>query len=208
MRTYHLVLPSDSHAHLASSKEAMQAALRYPSALKVAAVKNAVAVRTDAQIKHDVMEELRLEPTIDAASIGVNAQNGTVTLSGYVDGLGEKWLIEAAARRIAGVRWVAGELNIVVHEPDMRTDDDIRRDCEHALKTALSGPHGGIKVMVSNGWVTLTGNVVEGYERWAVEEIVSHLVGVLGVNGQIKVIPPERQRHVKLNIKCSSLDFI
>jgi osmotically-inducible protein OsmY len=85
----------------------------------------------------------------------------------------------------------------------MRTDDDIRRECEHALGMTVAGANQAIKVMVSNGWVTLSGDVAWGYERWTVEEIVSHLMGVTGVNGQIKVRPQIVESDVNANIKAA-----
>ncbi|WP_334189252.1 BON domain-containing protein [Noviherbaspirillum sp.] len=143
--------------------------------------------RGDEQIRLDIIDELRLEPSIDADSIDVDVENGIVSLTGCVDSNGGEWLIESAARRIAGVGSVAVHLKIVLPEPGICTDDDIRRDCEHALATTVMGENHAIKVRVNSGWVTLSGNVACGYERWTAEEIVSSLIGVNGVNGQITV---------------------
>lgn len=146
-------------------------------------------VRSDARTRQDVIDELQSELTIDAAAIEVQAKAGVVTLTGSAESVSDKWLIESAARRIAGVNGLAGEPAVIVPEPGMRTDDDIRRDCEHALGLTVPGANYAIKVMVSSGWVTLSGSVAWGYERWSAEEIVSRLMGVNGVNGQIKVGP-------------------
>jgi osmotically-inducible protein OsmY len=145
--------------------------------------------RSDARTRQDVIDELQSELTIDAAAVEVHVKSGVVTLTGSAEGVGDTWLIESAARRIAGVRGLAVELAVIVPEPGMRTDDDIRRDCEHALGLTVPGANHAIKVMVSSGWVTLSGSVAWGYERWSAEDIVSQLMGVNGVNGQIKVDP-------------------
>lgn len=159
--------------------------------------------RSDDQIAQDVRGEFRLEKTIDADSVTVLVKNGDVTLTGSVDGGGQKWLIDAAVKRIAGVKTVTDKMEIIVQEPGIRTDEDIRRECEHALGMTVQGANHAIKVMVSSGWVTLSGNVDWGYERWSAEEIVSHLPGVSGVNGQIKVRSMGLQEDVKANIKTA-----
>lgn len=151
------------------------------------------AVRLDSQIRRDIIDEIKSELTIDADSIEVRVKNGVVTLTGCADGGGDKWLIEAAARRIAGVRRVETQLEIIIDEPGMRTDDDIRRECEHMLGMTVPGANHAIKVMVASGWVTLSGSVAWGYERRSSEEIVNHVLGVNGVNGQITVQSPDLQ---------------
>lgn len=145
--------------------------------------------RSDDEIRENVFDELRSEPTIDAAAIDVHVKNGVVTLTGSTDGVGDKWLIEAAARRVPELKVLTVELAVIMPDPGMRSDDDIRRDCEHVLGSTVPGANHAIKVMVTSGWVTLSGSVDWGYERWSAEEIVSRLMGVNGVNGQIKARP-------------------
>jgi osmotically-inducible protein OsmY len=152
-------------------------------------IRKSRAIRLDSQIRRDVIDEIQSELTIDADSIEVHVENGVVTLTGCADGCGDKWLIEVAAQRIAGVRSVETQLEIKVEEPGMRSDDDIRRECEHMLGMTVPGANHAIRVMVSSGWVTLSGSVAWGYERWSSEEIVNHVPGVNGVNGQITVQP-------------------
>lgn len=64
-------------------------------------------MKTDAALQRDVMDELKWEPTIKAAEIGVGVTDGVVTLSGYVDTYGEKWTAERTAARVflASRRW-------------------------------------------------------------------------------------------------------
>jgi osmotically-inducible protein OsmY len=42
-------------------------------------------MKTDTELQQDVMNELKWEPTLKAAEIGVAVKGGVVTLSGYVD---------------------------------------------------------------------------------------------------------------------------
>jgi osmotically-inducible protein OsmY len=152
--------------------------------------------RSDTQVEQDVKDELRSEHSIRASAIDVQVKDGVVTMTGPIDGEGEQWLIEAAAHRIVGVKGVSMKLNVVVPEPGVRTDDDIASECEDVLATLIPGVDYVIHVMVSNGWVTLSGDVTWGYERWIAETRISDLSGVLGINSQIKVRPTVLQDDV------------
>ena len=48
-------------------------------------------MKTDSELKQDVLAELKWEPSINAAHIGVEVEDGVVTLAGHVDSFAEKW---------------------------------------------------------------------------------------------------------------------
>ena len=146
----------------------------------------AVVTRTDMQIEQDVRDELDMETSVRAEAIDVQVSDGVVTLSGIVDGEGERWLIETAAKRIAGVREILTRMTVFA--PDITpADDDIAHDCERVLSHLAPKADYAIAVQVSKGWVTLSGEVAEGYERRIAETEVSSLLSVLGVNSQVRV---------------------
>lgn len=64
-------------------------------------------MKTDTQLQQDVLAELRWEPSINAAQIGVEVTDGIVARSGHVGSYGEKRDAESAARCVAGVRELA-----------------------------------------------------------------------------------------------------
>jgi osmotically-inducible protein OsmY len=67
-------------------------------------------MKTDHQLKTDVLAELAWEPSISAEHIGVTAKNGVVTLSGHVDTYWQKMAAETAAGRVKGVKALAEEI--------------------------------------------------------------------------------------------------
>ena len=69
-------------------------------------------MKTDAQLQQDVMNELKWEPTLHAAEIGVGVKDGVVTLSGNVDSYAKKAAAEHAVKRVAGVKAVAEEIKV------------------------------------------------------------------------------------------------
>jgi osmotically-inducible protein OsmY len=70
-------------------------------------------MKTDAQLKDDVIEELRWDPKIsDADSIGVGVKDGAVILSGHVPSYAEKLAAAQAAASAPGVASVESHLVI------------------------------------------------------------------------------------------------
>ena len=82
-------------------------------------------MKTDTELQQDVMDELKWEPSIKAAEIGVGVKDGVVKLSGYVDTLGEKSIAERAVVRVFGVKAVTGELKVRFPSSVQRPDEDI-----------------------------------------------------------------------------------
>jgi osmotically-inducible protein OsmY len=62
------------------------------------------AMRTDADLKADLMERLDAIPSIDASNIEVNVDHGMVLLSGKVDTHQTRFQVERTARAVHGMR--------------------------------------------------------------------------------------------------------
>ena len=160
-------------------------------------------MKSDTQLQHDVSEELKWEPQVTASQIGVQVKDGVVTLSGEVSSCAEKWNAERAAQRVSGVNALAVDLNVKLSELGTRTDADIARAAENALSWSTSVPDGAIKVMVEQGYVTLSGNVDWQYQRVAAADGVRFLVGVTGVSDQIAIKPTLSVSAVKSDIETA-----
>jgi osmotically-inducible protein OsmY len=160
-------------------------------------------MKTDAQLQHDVMEELKWEPAVHAAQIGVEVKDGVVTLAGEVGSFAEKWNAEEAAQRVHGVMALAVELTVKLSGLGMRNDTDIARSAENILAWSSSLPADAIRVMVQNGWVTLSGEVEWQYQRQSAAASVRHLAGVTGVSNQIAIQPSASATVVKGDIEAA-----
>ena len=143
---------------------------------------------TDTELQRKVEEELRWEPSVNAAAIGVTVKNGVVTLTGTVSYYGEKWAAERASKRVSGVTAVAEELKVQPTGSAKRTDTDIAAAAVQALKWRLWVPN-QVKVKVEEGWVTLEGEVEWWYQKSAAENAVQYLAGVRGVANLITIKP-------------------
>jgi osmotically-inducible protein OsmY len=160
-------------------------------------------MKTDAELQQDVMNELKWEPTIKAAEIGVGVKDGVVTLSGYVDSYVKKWAAERAAARVSGVRAVAEEIQVRLPGSLKRSDEDIAGAVANVLEWNVLVPYDRVKVQVQDGLVTLSGEVDWWYQKNAAEEAVRYLMGVVLFNNQITVKPPVKPLDVKDKIESA-----
>jgi len=147
-------------------------------------------VKTDTELQRDVMTELKWEPTIHAAEIGVGVKDGDVTLNGNVDSYSKKWAIVRAVRRVSGVKAVAEDIKVTPAVSYKRADEDMAQSATNVLNWNVWVPRDRVKVRVQNGWITLTGNVDWYYQKQHAEEAVRHLIGVMGVTNSITIKPP------------------
>ena len=147
-------------------------------------------MKTDAQVQRHVMNELKWEPTIHAAEIGVAVKDGVVTLSGTVDSYGKKWAADRAAKRVSGVKAVTEEIKVTLAASHWRADKEIAQSATKVLDWNLWVPSDRVKVMVRDGRITLSGDVDYYYQKDHAEDAVRHLVGVLGVINSITIKPP------------------
>lgn len=158
-------------------------------------------MKTNTQLQRDVLDELQYEPSVDAAEIGVIAKDGVVTLTGNVKSYAEKWAAERAAERVAGVKALADEMQVILPDMHIRTDEDIARAILNAIKWDVLVPDERIKVKVVQGYVTLEGTVDYKYQETSAVSAIRNLAGVKGVTDFIKVKPPIRPSDLKSKIE-------
>ncbi len=160
-------------------------------------------MKTDAQLKQDIIAELSWEPSVNAAQIGVEVKDGTVTLAGHVDSYTEKLQAERAAQRVSGVKGLAVEMDVHLPSISKRTDGDIASSVASILEWTSYVPKDSIKVKAENAWITLSGNVEWDYQREAAKNAVRHLFGVVGVSDEIMLSPRASASAVKSEIEAA-----
>jgi osmotically-inducible protein OsmY len=152
--------------------------------------------KTDTQLKQDIEQELRWDPEVNAARIGVSVDSGAVTLSGAVDTNAQKWAAEDATKRVQGVRAVARELTVKLLAAHERSDSEIAAAVHSALSWDVRVPE-SVAATVHLGSVTLSGQVAWNHERNAAERAVRHLKGVVTVHNAITLEPRISPAQVK-----------
>jgi len=92
-------------------------------------------MKTDYQIKNDVLDELAWQPNIDETQIGVIVENGVVTLSGVVNTYTKKLEAEKAAKRVEGVKAVALDIEVKYGADFKKTDKEIAKAIVEAFES-------------------------------------------------------------------------
>jgi len=139
----------------------------------------------DNELRQLVIDELEYEPSIDAADIGVAAENGVITLSGYVTDYAQKMTAERAAWRVKGVKGIAQKIEVRLPGDKQQNDDEIAQRALNILAWNAVIPRDSVRVRVADGWITLSGKVHWNYQRLAAENEVRKLGGVKGVSNEI-----------------------
>jgi len=159
--------------------------------------------KTDTELKNDVLSELKYEPSVKAADIGVVVKDGTVTLNGDVGNYFEKWNAVRAAQRVAGVEAIADDIKVKLPDSLRHTDGDIAAAAASQIRWSAVIPSETVKVIVSEGWITLEGEVEWWYQKNAAENVVLHLAGVKGVSNLITIKPKLAPADVETAIKSA-----
>ena len=157
-------------------------------------------MKTDKQLQQDVMDEIKWQPCVTGTQIGVSAVNGVVTLNGTVATYAEKWAVERAAQRVEGVKGIAQEVTVKLEGIHARTDAEIAETAMTSLKWHVWVPN-DIQAIVSQGWVTLKGQVNWEYQRSAAHDSVCFLPGVKGVTNEITLKPKVQPSDIKDSIE-------
>jgi osmotically-inducible protein OsmY len=146
-------------------------------------------MRSDFDIKRDVEDELRSDPDIDPTDIAVAVKDGVVALTGFVRSFRQKRKAEEDVKRVAGVIGVANNIEVRLPLIHRRPDPDIARDAIEEIKRDLPFSWEKIRVTVSDGWVTLDGEVEWHFQRESAEEAVWRVRSIKGVVNNIQVRP-------------------
>jgi osmotically-inducible protein OsmY len=158
---------------------------------------------SDAELREAIQDELHWEPSIDDREIGVSVKEGIATLTGTVRNFFEKWEAGSAARRVHGVKAVANDVEVRLPGDARRSDTDIARAAAEALAWNVSLPADRVGVTVSDGWITLDGEVDWGYQKAAAEAAVRHLLGIRGVTNEVTVKPSAVPSDIRAKIEAA-----
>jgi osmotically-inducible protein OsmY len=141
--------------------------------------------KTDMDIRDDVLRELAWDSRIAEKQIGVQVEDGVVTLGGTVDSLATRNAAAEAAHQVACVKDVANELR--VETAAHLTDTEIAKAVRHALEWDALVPEREIRSTVGDGVVSLEGIVATPIQGEEAERIVACLKGVKRVENRLQV---------------------
>ena len=162
-------------------------------------------MKTDSELQMSVIDELKWEPSVSHEHIGVAVTNGIVTLSGNVPTFIEKHNAVQAAQRVLGVKAIVEKIEVKLPGSLVRNDEDIAKAIVTQFEWSTLVPHQKIQVKVSNGWVTLFGEVPWEFQRKAAENLVRELAGVKFISNKIEIKPKLEAADLKIKIEKALL---
>ena len=159
--------------------------------------------RTDTELQSDVLAELKYEPSVKVTDIGVLVKDGVVTLNGYATSYGDKWNAVRAAKRVAGVKAIADDVEVKLPDSLFRNDRDIAGAAANQIRWSTMIPSEKVTTTVREGWITLEGEVEWWFQKSAAQNAVQHLAGVKGVKNLITIKPSLAPAAVEKVIKSA-----
>jgi osmotically-inducible protein OsmY len=150
-----------------------------------------VAAKSDSEIQEDVIRELKWDTRIGESDVDVEVDEGVVTLSGVVNSWGRRHAAGEAAHRVWGVLDLANDITVKAAGSPGRTDMEIALAVKGALIWDVFVPDASVRSTVSEGVVTLAGEVDTWGQREDAERAIRNLVGVRAVVNVIEVKAPK-----------------
>lgn len=158
-------------------------------------------MKTDKQLQQEVQDELAWEPSVNPEHIGVQVNNGIVTLAGHVNSFSEKHHAERAAQRVYGVKAVTVEMEVNLPGISQRNDIDIAISVENAIRWLVFLPSNAVKIKVEQGVVTLSGELGWEFQRSAAEKAIRYIAGVKGIKNLITIKPNLTSQNLRSDIE-------
>src|SRR5271166_488459 len=142
--------------------------------------------KPDHLVESDVREGLDWDPLLDDSRIVVKVKDGRVTLSGAVYTYPEIVRASQDAGDVRGVIEVDNEL-LVGLAGGAVADVEVAEDCVDALDADRFVPKGSVTPLVTDGWVTLGGQVRRHFQKVAAQYAVGKVDGVLGITNNLVI---------------------
>lgn len=143
--------------------------------------------RSDRELAQQVLSELRWDSRLACTEINVDVTEAVATLTGTVSSYAKKVAAQEDAHRVAGVLDVANDIRVEPFDLFARTDTEIASAVRNALEWDALVPNELLTSTVSDGWVTLEGEVEYWREREDAERAIMRLAGVVGVINKITI---------------------
>ena len=146
---------------------------------------------TEVRIEDAVREALDKDSHLPhPAEVAVLVEDGVVTLRGTVGSFAQRHAAVRAARKVPGVKYLDDQIEVRVLDPDTRSDAEVQGFVLQGLASDPDVPADLIHVKVTDGVVTLSGEVSYQFQSDAAEDDVAQVFGVIGLTNDIQVVNP------------------
>jgi osmotically-inducible protein OsmY len=144
------------------------------------------AQRNDTDVAKAVRAALEWDVLVPDEQIRTTVSRGVVTLEGTVDYWTQYDDAARAIRNLYGVTHVNNQISVAPSLKNL-SPADIRRSIDEALERHAERAAKHVNLSVSEGHVTLSGDVPSWVERQTIEGAVRGTPGVLNVKNQLRI---------------------
>jgi osmotically-inducible protein OsmY len=159
-------------------------------------------LKSDLQLYEEVAAELKWGEPVEVAAIGVEVNDGIVTLAGNVRFLSSKYEAECAALRVYGVKAVVMRIDVDILASPKRTDAEMVHLVREALGRITDTPSCTVRLKAKRGTITLSGEVEWEHQRSETIRAVRKLPGVQGVVNRLTIRSAVSPRVLKSHIEA------
>ena len=146
---------------------------------------------TRAPVQDAVREALDKDSHLPHPSeVAVLFEDGVVTLRGTVGSFAQRIAAVRDARKVPGVDYVDDQIEVRFLDPDTRSDAEVRGFVLQGLASDDDVPADLIDVKVTDGLVTLSGEVSYQFQSDAAYDDTTEVFGVIGITNDIRVVNP------------------
>lgn len=92
-------------------------------------------------------------------------------------------------------------IDVRLRDTEQRTDEDIALSVRAVLDWIAGLEEHAIKIKVEKGWITLSGEVEDGYRSHIAEKNIVHMRGVRGVTNNIRIRGSASPIDIEYNIR-------
>ncbi|HUA03762.1 MAG TPA: BON domain-containing protein [Solirubrobacteraceae bacterium] len=124
------------------------------------------------------------------SEVAVFVEDGVVTLRGTVGSFVQRITAVRDARNVPGVSEVDDQIKVRILDPDTRSDAEVAGFALQALASDSDVPAELIDLKVTDGVVTLSGEVSYQFQSDAAYNDVAEVFGVIGITNDIRVVNP------------------
>lgn len=150
-------------------------------------------MRIAEQVKRDIVAQLAWDARVDATDVTVEVEAGTVKLGGTVPNLTARLAAADDAWQVPEVREVDNAILVAPPSVDLvPRDEELARNARVALDLNSAIPSDDLSVSVASGVVTLKGSVDALWKKHVAENLVSSLLGVVGVENKLGIAPTRK----------------
>jgi osmotically-inducible protein OsmY len=130
---------------------------------------------------------LKSNPRLESQTIRVSVSEGVLTLTGTADSWMARTTAEEAAHGVPGVLDVVVDVVVTPALEDARHDTEVAHAVRHALEWDVRVPHERVRTTISDGIVSIEGEVDYAFQRDDISRCLRDLIGVREVRNLLVV---------------------